>query len=397
MKIAVAAPSEIPARRANTMQIMKMMQAFIQLGHDARLASPSASKPPAPDSIQEWEALCQHYGLRSDFPFKVEKLHAASLWRRYDFGLRSVIWARSWQADLLYTRLAQAAAIASFIGLPTILEVHDLPQGTAGPWLFRRFLKGRGARRLVAITHALKADLASAYDFSASPPFTIIAADGVDLERYRRVPGPAQARRQLLEAGSLVSQAKALQVEAFIAGYTGHLYPGRGSELLLELAGRLPDIVFLIAGGEPKDIAQFQERIQSLGLHNIILAGFVPNADLPCYQAACDLLLMPYQQRVEASSGGDIARYLSPMKLFEYLACERPILSSDLPVLREVLNAQNAWLLPSDDGAAWAAAIRTLQHDPLRCASLAARARHDAQQYTWESRAASILAGMQPA
>jgi len=94
-------------------------------------------------------------------------------------------------------------------------------------------------------------------------------------------------------------------------------------------------VSFLLAGGEPEDVAALREKSANLGLSNVILTGFIPNADLPIYQAACDILLMPYQSQVAASSGGDIARYLSPMKLFEYLACGKPILSSDLPVLRE--------------------------------------------------------------
>ena len=90
---------------------------------------------------------------------------------------------------------------------------------------------------------------------------------------------------------------------------------------------------FLIVGGEPQDVENLRQRVRVIGLKNVILTGFVPNARLPLYQAACDVLLMPYQRQVAASSGGDIARYLSPMKLFEYMACERPIISSDLPVL----------------------------------------------------------------
>jgi glycosyltransferase involved in cell wall biosynthesis len=115
---------------------------------------------------------------------------------------------------------------------------------------------------------------------------------------------------------------------------------------------------------------------------------------LPLYQAACDALLMPYQRRVAASSGGDIARYLSPMKVFEYMAAGRPILSSDLPVLKEILSPQNALLLPAQDTPAWAAALQTLQTDPDRGRLLAEQARQDVQRYTWKRRAEIILEGL---
>ncbi len=104
---------------------------------------------------------------------------------------------------------------------------------------------------------------------------------------------------------------------------------------------------------------------------------------------------MPYQKHVAASSGGDIAAYLSPMKLFEYLACGRAILSSDLPVLREVLNPDNAILLDAEDVEGWSNALRLLQNDAQLRAKLGEHARRDAALYTWEARARAILAGLE--
>ena len=387
MNVAVIAPTQIPARTANTLQVMKMTQAIAALGHDVRLAvswysAESTSVAARPATFPE---LARHYGLQTEFP--IDWLIANPSLRRYDFSYRAAGWARRWGADVVYTRLPQAAAITSARGQKTILEVHDLPQGRFGPWFFRRFLGGSGAARLVVITRSLAADLAGRLRAPADPSFTLIAPDGVDLSRYQDIPGPQAARASLEE----FSQRGA----RFTAGYTGHLYAGRGVELLLDLAGLLPEVDFLLAGGEPGDVAHLRGEIQARGLGNVIATGFIPNADLPRYQAACDVLLMPYQKRVAASSGGDIARYLSPMKLFEYLACGRPILSSDLPVFAEVLNPGNSITLPPDDAAAWAAVLTALQNDPPRRDALGAQARHDAALYTWEERARRILAGLE--
>jgi glycosyltransferase involved in cell wall biosynthesis len=383
VKIAVIAPTSIPARRANTVQVMKMCQALVELGHSVRLAAPSdALNAPRPG----WETLAHHYGLRYSFP--VDWLRADPRLRRYDFGWRAVRWARSWGADLLYTRLPQAAALASALGLPTLLETHDFPAAGMGIFLFQRFLKGRGARRLVVITRALAQDLSARLGVPASTPaeagaFILVESDGVDLERYAGLPSPEEARRTL-----------PLRLNGFTAGYTGHLYAGRGVELILELAARLPGVSFLLAGGEPADVSRWEDTCQERGLKNVYLPGFIPNTELPRYQAACDVLLMPYQGQVAASSGGDIARYLSPMKLFEYLACGRPILSGDLPVLREVLSSENAVLLPSGDMDAWATAILALQADPLRRAVLGEQARRSAAGYSWTARAGRIFTGL---
>ena len=153
----MVAPTEIPARRANTLQVMKMAQAFAQLGHSVRLAAPRTNPHISPPGGYAWEELARHYGLQQEFP--IDWLPAHQRLRRYDYSLQAVRWAHQQQADLLYTRLPQTAALGSLLGLPTILEIHDLPQGTGGPWLFRRFLKGRGARRMVVITQALAQDM----------------------------------------------------------------------------------------------------------------------------------------------------------------------------------------------------------------------------------------------
>lgn len=391
MKIAVVAPTHLPARRANTLQVMKMSQALAMQGHSVYLAVPGLM---GSGRATTWPELARHYGLQH--AFSIDWLPASPRLRRYDFGWQAVRWARRCQADLLYTRLPQAAAIASQMGIPAILEVHDLPQGRLGPWVFRRFLKGRGARRLVVITRALAEDLSRQFGAPTQPPFTLIAPDGVDLDRFDNLPGPETARQALLSDPTWCNREEAGKLPAgrFTAGYTGNLYPGRGVELLFGLAERLPEMTFLLAGGEPQEVARRQAQASALGLNNLVLAGFIPNAELPRYQAACDVLLMPYQRQVAASSGGDIARYLSPMKLFEYLACGRPILSSNLAVLQEVLTSENAMLLPPDDLNAWELALRELLGDPARRSRLASQARRAASGYTWEARAKRVLEGL---
>ena len=397
MKIAVIAPTAIPARRANTIQVMKMSQALVGLGYTVRLAAPLVKSRVNDEPDRSWEHLARHYGLACQFP--IDWLPAHQGLRSYDFGLRAVRWARAWEADVIYTRLPQAAALASLLGVNTIFEVHDLPSGDLGPLIFRLYLKGRGALRLVAITQALAKELQEHFGAPDSEPFVVIAPDGVDLARYKDLPFPMEARRILAGMGrvepefTLGRENLPLQPGQFVVGYSGHMYAGRGVELLLDLAERLPDVVFLLVGGDPQAVRQFQAMAESRKLKNVILTGFVPNAELPLYQAACDVLLMPYQHRVAASSGGDIAPYLSPMKLFEYMACGRAILSSDLPVLREVLNARNAVLLPPEDVLSWERALRQLQADPALRERLGKQARQDVISYTWEGRAARIFAG----
>lgn len=371
MRIAVIEPGSLPAQTANSIQRMKMAQALVAVGHTVRVFAPGA------DPHVSWSDFAKHFGLRHQF--ELEWLPSLPLLRRYDFAFRVERAAHHWGADLLYTRSPQSATWAALRGLPSIFELHDVPMGAMGPWLLRRFIGASGARRLVANTQFLANKLGADYELPSRAGFLLVAPNGVDLERYTNLSEPAEARKQLGLS------------ERFTIGYTGHLYAGRGLELILSLARALSELNFLLVGGREADV----QRARALAgdLSNVMLTGFVPNAELPLYQAAADVLIMPYSQQVAGSSGGDIAPYLNPMKMFEYLASGRPIVSSDLPILREILTDENAVILPADE-VAWTETLKALANDPKRRSALATAARQTAERYTWDARAGRLLEGL---
>lgn len=375
MRIACIAASRIPSRSANSIRVVKVCQAMVRLGHEVDLWTPGESPTPS------WAELRQTYDLQTEFGWR--RLPAWGGLRRWDFSLRAVRQSIQARPDVWYVWPYQAAAALAQLGHPTILEMHDRPAGLAGPILFRAFLAGRGARRLLVITDALRRRLEQEYGRTLAPPFTVITPSGVDLEAYENLPSPRLARSRLGWP------------ESFVAGYSGHLYPGRGLELMLELARGLPQITFVWAGGEPRAVAEWSARIEREGIHNIRLLGFVPQADLPLVQAASDILLMPYQRTIAVSSGGDTAAFASPMKAFEYLAAGRPILSSDLPVFHEVLHSQNAVLLDPQSIDAWRSALQALAADEPRRSRLGEAARREAVRYSWLERTRRALEGIE--
>jgi glycosyltransferase involved in cell wall biosynthesis len=375
MRIACIATSAVPSRTANSVQVMKVCQAFTQLGHEVCLWLPGRNPEIS------WEALSHHYGLKGKFD--VVWMRSIRSGRRYDFCLRAVRAAKRWSAHLVYLWPLQAAAFSSMLGYPTILEVHDRPQGRLGPQLFRRALRGSGLQRLLPITAALERYLEEKFRTTLDEPFSIVSPMGVDLERYQDLPDSKGARSTLNLR------------ETFTVGYTGHLYPGRGIELLLELARLNPSVAFIWAGGEAAAIERWRKRLWEADINNVQLLGFVPNDRLPLVHAACDAFLMPYARRISVSSGGDTARFASPMKVFEYFAAKRAIISSDLPVLREVLNESNALLVPPEDVDAWHNALQTLISDSTFRKKLAKQAGKDADKYSWRNRAQNALAGLE--
>ena len=373
MRIAYIAASVIPSWTANSVQVMKVCQALTQNGHEVHLFVPGKTTTP-------WNELRSHYGIHNEFP--LHWLIFYPLLKKLDFVIAALKKTKKLQLDLVYTRMLWAAVLASWKGLPVILEIHDRPIGRMGPWLFKRFLKSQGIKRIVLITHALKIILEQEYHLQIRPDEIIIAPDGVYLERYKKKVEISSARTQLgLE-------------NHFTAIYSGGFYEGRGLESLMELARRFPNVRFLWVGGKKDVVANWQEKLEDAGVPNIQLTGFVPNELLPLYQIAADILLMPYGKVIAGSSGGNIADVSSPMKMFEYMAAGRVIFTSNMPVLGEVLNETNAAFYISEDMQSMQRAFESLMQDEGMRNRLASQALIDVEQYSWRVRMQKIISSL---
>jgi glycosyltransferase involved in cell wall biosynthesis len=375
MRIACIAASEVPSRKANSIRVMKVCHAFRTQGHDVKLWLPGK------DPGVGWEVLAEHYRLAK--PFDLAWLPSADWLRRYDFGIKAVLRAREWGADLMYAWPLQSASFASLIGEQTIFEAHDRPRGTFGPALFRMMLRGRGVLRILPISEALESWLEQHFWFSRFRCDSLVIRSGVDLAGYRDLPGPSAARQQLGLSDLLT------------IGYTGHLYPGRGIDLLYELAKRNPGVQFIWVGGTQEAIQSWRDKLSDEGVTNIVLPGYKTQEELPLYQAASDILVMPYERTIRVSSGANTEKFASPMKVFEYLAAGRAILSSDLSVLREVLHEGIAVFAPPEDVEAWDQALKALINDQKLRLKLGRESRVQAQIYSWEARAERALSGLQ--
>jgi len=371
MKIVCIAASFVPSNTANSIQAVKAVHALAAgLGHDVQLLVPG-------DVDVGWEELKQQYGLEQ--PFEIRWIKENLTFRRYDFAIKAVQAASGLRPDLIYTWVLQAGVLALWRGIPTILELHDRVTGRLGPWLFRRFWHSKTPHRVLTNTRALKDSLVSEMAVQPSPGEIIVSPNGVELERYQNLPSPSEAR-------------KALNLpDGFTVGYTGHFYTGRGVALMAELAKELPNIHFLWVGGAESDVALWKNRLQVEGVENVTLTGFVDNAVLPTYQAAADVLLMPYGTAIAGSGGGDTAEIASPMKMFEYMAVGRAIISSDLPVIHEILNEDMAVFCPPEDLKSWKKALLDLLNDRSRRERLGRNARRAVEGYTWRSRAQRAL------
>jgi glycosyltransferase involved in cell wall biosynthesis len=373
MKIACISASRIPSTTANSIQVMKACQALSQLGHEVHLFLPEFTHQ------SNNMDLAAFYGLKTLFP--IEWLSTRPSLHRYDLAFKAVQKTHLLKSDICYVWFLQAGIFSLLAHLPVIIELHGPPEGRFGSSLFRLFQLFPGTKRFLPITLALANQLHDSFNLDLNARQTMqIFPNGVDLERYANLPEPTVARKLLNLPSTLT------------IGYTGHLYPGRGMSIMIELARCFPSINFLWVGGRKEDVDSWRTRLAADNISNITLTGFVENNQLPLFQAAADILLMPYESIITGSSGGNSISYASPMKMFEYMASKRAIISSDLPVIREILNPSNAMLCPAEAIDDWSQALGGLIHDEDKRHALAKQAWLDVQQYTWIERARKALA-----
>ena len=204
----------------------------------------------------------------------------------------------------------------------------------------------------------------------------LIGQMGVNLEHFAAPASKEALRRQLN-----------LPLTKKIVMYTGHFYEWKGTEILLQAASSLDsDTEVYLVGGKEADIKRICESGKGLSWTNIKMIPFQPPALASKYQQAADVLVVP-----NISSSEDSNYYTSPLKLFQYMAAGRPIVASDLPSIRTILNSENAYLVSPDNPQTHAQGIRDVLSDHQESARRAERAQEDVKQYTWEKRAESII------
>ncbi|GAB4419846.1 MAG: hypothetical protein OHK0039_32720 [Bacteroidia bacterium] len=365
----------VPSREANSIQIMKMCQAFARIIDGVQLFCRKTDQ--AVDNVY------RYYGVEENFD--IERVHVPAV--RF---IRRMLYARAIVHRLRAIRkpyvlfgrdyyVMGLIAMQRRIRVPMSLEIHQPPVDRVQHFLQKQIFRHPDFRQLVVISQALADEYLRIYGGLLAGKITV-AHDGADTGQ--------------IPAAMLESPDFGQRSDRFRLGYIGSLYPGKGMDMIARLARLVPDCEFHVVGGKDPEVQLWKEKCPE---NNLIFHGFVEPERVYEYMAAFDVMLAPYQPSVKVgSSQVDIARWMSPLKLFEYMAGARPIICSDLPVLQEVMtDGHNGLLASATDPQSWVAQIRRLQADE----ALRRRLGMEAQagffgHYTWEKRAEHILSAL---
>ena len=361
--------SHLPSKAAYSIHVMQMAASFSHIAGKVGLIAKVAH------SIKK-EDIFEFYHVKSTFYIydisKISLLKKIELWY---IGFCSLIIALKHKPEIIYGRSLHSILFLSLCGFKGGYETHSPENGTKfNKFLFRAILKNKNITKVVTKSEALRqiiiAEFGEMYSSKIvsihdAAPLSII----VENEKYKVISD---------DRGNI--------------GYVGHLYKGRGVQLILDLALGMPEFVFHIVGGKEEDIEYWKKQVDKSG-SNIVFYGFVEPRYIPFIRSQMDILIAPYENKVSVSGNkGDTSKYMSPLKIFEYMSSKKPIVTSNHDVLKEVLEDHvDARLIDVNDLDLWKKTIINLFKDKILCEKLAASAFQKFQSnYTWDIRAQKI-------
>jgi glycosyltransferase involved in cell wall biosynthesis len=312
---------------------------------------------------------------------------ASDLIRIY-FGLRNAFKAYNLYkqtADLVYERFGSFQALGRRFkrnGIFWILETNALlslestsqRKTLALGNLARRFERNayENCDMLVCISEPLKKLIVSEFDIDASK--IIVVPNGVDTSRID--PSNFTAKREF---------------SGFTIGFVGSLYSWAGLDNLITIIGRLKGaglIINLTIVGDGPTKSSLEKLSTELALNNQIkFLGQQNWTDVPSYIAGFDVC---YSGQVKFGSG---EMYLSPLKLYEYMAMAKPVIVSafwDAQCLVE--DGKTGFLFEPGDNVALEEVIMHVYKSRSNLIEMGIRAREVVEKnHSWRIRVAKIL------
>jgi len=375
LNILYLANARMPTGKAHGFQIMKMCEAFADNGAEVELVVP-----------RRWdmgkEDIFEFYGVRKNFRIvQVWNIDLFGLgrfgyWvRTFSYAVRAFVFALRRKGSIVYSRDDLPLMFLGAIGYPFFYEIHTNRYSA----ITRRVLKK--ALGLVTISGGLckffKERGVPTNRFLVSP-------DAVDLELFAAIPDNKNFLRKELDLPS------EREIVAYIGKYKTMGKKKGVGELIVVFQTVLrvrPHAFLLLVGIDPCELTEVEQLFSFCGVpkdaYQIILHQRHHIAMR--YLKAADVLVMNYPNMPH------YANFMSPLKLFEYMASGTPVVSTDLPSVREVLHEGSAVLVDPDKREELMHGIIKVLRNPDFAEKIRKGALVDIRHYSWYNRAARII------
>ena len=365
MRISYLYNSSIPSGNPGSIQVAKTCEAIISLSNKVNLIVPYTGLK---------ESLKNYYGLKltpNVIKLRLFKSFPTGI-KYYLFSTLSVIYGIFLKTELFITRNLFTLFILKLFKKKVIIEIHhDLSvESRIVRFLFYNFdiLNSSNIIKIVAITHAVKKYL--------------IKDLKVDSNKIQVVPSASSIN---LKFKKLSNNNK------YNIGYFGSLEVSKGSKFIAKLSKLDKNNNYFIYGGNVKQVDKFKEKHKNI---NLKVSGYIPYSKVKFYLSKMDILLMPSNNKLLRSTGGvgNLAKFTSPLKLFDYMASGKLIIASNLKVFKEVIkHNENCIIINNLNIVNWQRVISKTRKNINMYNKIKKKAYLLSKQYTYLMRAKKIL------
>lgn len=370
-KIYYIVNARMPNEKAHGIQIAKMCEAFVETGYYLELIVPNRG------TIKE-PTMTEFYKLRA--PIKTVKLPVINLYNNGQIGffLSSLTFMCSYVVYLLWKRITAPGIIYTvdmdtfsffalpFLGMSVFTEMHTPKSKTIATRVFFHFVSG-----VIATNSLIQSNLVSTFKIPNRK--FLIEPNGIDIKQFAVRASRDESRKKL-----------GLPLDKKVALYVGRFYQWKGLDIIPKVSEELPhDVLVYIIGGTKEE---FKKVVPSkLISENIIFVGSRNYTEIPDWLSAADMLLV-----LGTTKNQDSYQYTSPMKIFEYMAAERPIIASNTPAVREVLSEKEAVFYEPDNPHDLKNKILYVCFHTSKTQDMAEQARIKAKYFSWDNRVERI-------
>lgn len=265
------------------------------------------------------------------------------------FPLYLIYYLLAFKPDIVYYRGVTLGGIVSRIfKVPSVAEANGIYADEVEvkwPLFFKLTLsiltlKERinysGATKVICVTEGIKRALVKRF--------------GVDEERCKVIPNGVNT--SLFRPLDKIACRKKLGLEQgyFYLGFVGMFRPWQGLDTLLLGMKIIKEMghnkIRCLLAGDGDGVEILREMVKEYGLEEVIIfTGKIRYEEVPIYMNSFDVCLAPFKKERNEKIG------LSPLKLYEYLACARPVIASKVRGVTEVIENGNCGFLIEPDNA----------------------------------------------
>tara|TARA_Y100000768_G_C23984569_1_gene687946 strand:+ start:1819 stop:2907 length:1089 start_codon:yes stop_codon:yes gene_type:complete len=343
-----------PSKSAYSIQVMKMCEAFSKKGFKVKLFSLDNN---------EKKYLHSSYNCSKKFEIKSFGINKNNFLNRLKYAFKIFFYLiKRKNKRIFYSRSVITGLLLNLFYKKIIIEIHHpLKSFTFFLFQFFKIFDLMNNISFVFISNNLK-------NLFKLKNKSIVLDDAVDFENYQKFKSNKKLNKTCV--------------------YTGSFSKGKGLETIIKISELLPNVKFHLYGDFSNS---FLSKSELLKYKNIIYKGYVKNKKIPEILNLYYSYLMPYSKKVYVRSKNiEVGKYMSPLKLFEYLASSGVLFASDMKVYKHIINKNNSILIKNNSIYEWKKKITLFFKNKRKFNYLSKNATKLAKENTWQDRAEKI-------